>query len=114
MVDSFYEKVLADTLLAPLFLDVAQIDLDEHLPLISAFWKKLLLGDPSYDRNMVAKHRAVDDQERLNGAHHERWLTLFYTNLDEHFEGPYTDRARLLAARIMNNLYEQLSQRRHS
>lgn len=113
MVELFYGKVLVDELLAPVFLDVAQIDLEEHLPLISAFWKKLLLGDPTYNRNMVAKHRAVDDKERLTGQHHERWLSLFHANLDEHFAGPYSDRARLIAARIINNLYEQLSQRPH-
>lgn len=112
MVRLFYGRVLEDPLLAPVFLDVAGIDLDEHLPLIAAFWKKMLLGDTAYDRNMVAKHRAVDDKSRLTGAHHERWLALFQANLDDHFEGPHTDRARLLAARIIDNLYDQLSRRR--
>lgn len=114
MVDRFYDKVLSDPLLAPVFLDVARIDLDEHLPLIASFWKKLLLGDPTYHRNMIAKHRAVDDKEPLTGAHHERWLALFHANLDEHFDGPQTDRARLIAARIIDNLYEQLSQRKRA
>ncbi|CUR45363.1 group III truncated hemoglobin [Alloalcanivorax xenomutans] len=112
MVSLFYQRILEDPLLAPVFLEVARIDLDEHLPLIAAFWKKLLLGDDRYNRHMMAKHRAVDDKMPLTGAHHERWLGLFMANLDQHFEGPHTDRARQLAARIIDNLYEQLSQRR--
>ncbi|HAI88525.1 MAG TPA: globin, partial [Alcanivorax sp.] len=72
---------------------------------------KMLLGDTAYDRHMIAKHRAVHDKQPLTGAHHERWLALFTANLQEHFSGPNTDRARLLAARVMDNLYRQLSQR---
>ncbi|MTI52066.1 MAG: group III truncated hemoglobin [Alcanivorax sp.] len=111
MVDSFYQRVLEDPLLAPVFLEVARIDLDQHLPLIAAYWKKMLLGDPAYDRHMIAKHRAVHDKQPLTGAHHERWLALFTANLRDHFSGPNTDRARLLAARVMDNLYRQLSRR---
>jgi hemoglobin len=92
MVDRFYQRVLDD-------------------PLIAAYWKKMLLGDTAYDRHMIAKHRAVHDKQPLTGAHHERWLALFTANLQEHFSGPNTDRARLLAARVMDNLYRQLSQR---
>ena len=109
MVDLFYEQVLEDPLLAPVFLEVARIDLDAHLPLIAAYWKKLLLGEPGYDRHMMAKHRAVHDREPLTGAHHERWLALFHANLDRHFDGPQTDRARLISARVMHNLYHNLS-----
>ncbi|MCC4308056.1 group III truncated hemoglobin [Alcanivorax marinus] len=109
MVRLFYDRVLADPLLAPVFLEVARIDLDTHLPLIAAFWKKLLLNQPGYKRHMMAKHRAVHYQAPLTGAHHERWLALFHANLDEHFDGPQTDRARLLSARVMDNLYRQLS-----
>ena len=109
MVRLFYDRVLADPLLAPVFLEVARIDLDTHLPLIAAFWKKLLLNQPGYNRHMMARHRAVHHREPLTGAHHERWLVLFHANLDEHFDGPQTDRARLLSARVMDNLYRQLS-----
>lgn len=109
MVALFYERILNDPLLAPVFLEVAKINLDEHLPLIAAYWKKMLLGDPAYRRHMMAKHRAVDSKQRLTGAHHERWLGLFLANLDDHFAGPQTDRARRIAGRVINNLYDQLS-----
>lgn len=113
MVTLFYRRVLADPLLAPVFTEVARIDLDEHLPLIAAYWKKMLLGDDVYNRHMIAKHRAIDEREPLTGTHHERWLALFIANLNEHFAGPRTDRAGLIAGRVIDNLYQQLAQRRH-
>ena len=48
LVEAFYEKVLADPLLAPIFLDVARIDLAVHLPHIKSYWCKLLLGEHGY------------------------------------------------------------------
>lgn len=111
MVALFYQRLLGDPLLAPLFLEVARVDLDEHLPIIARYWNKMLLREPGYDRHMMAKHRALDDREPLTGAHHERWLSHFYATLDEHFHGPYSDRARRIAARVIDNLYQQLSTR---
>lgn len=111
MVELFYGRLLADPKLAPLFLEVARVNLDEHLPIIAAYWRKMLLREPGYDRHMMAKHRALDDQVPLTGDHHERWLAHFYATLDEHFHGSYSDRARRIAARVIDNLYRQLSTR---
>tara|TARA_R110001606_G_scaffold83958_4_gene191311 strand:- start:34516 stop:34956 length:441 start_codon:yes stop_codon:yes gene_type:complete len=111
MVALFYARLLADPLLAPVFVDVARIDLDQHLPVIAAYWKKMLLGEPGYRRHMMARHRAVHQRQPLTGLHHERWLGHFTATLDAHFQGPLTDRARRLAARIIDNLYAQLSRR---
>jgi len=110
MVSLFYRRLLADPLLASVFLDVARIDLDQHLPVIAAYWKKMLLGEPTYRRHMMARHREVHRRQPLTGLHHERWLGHFTATLDAHFQGPLTDRARCLAARIIDNLYARLSQ----
>ena len=112
MVDLFYQRVLEDPLLAPVFLEVAGIDLQQHLPTICQYWYKMLLGEQDYQRHMMAKHRALDDREPLTGEHHERWLGHFMANLEGRFAGPMTDRARLIAQRVMHNLYMQLSARR--
>ena len=42
-VDRFYERLLADEQLAPIFVDVAQIDLDVPLPHIKDYWCKCSL-----------------------------------------------------------------------
>ena len=44
-VDLFYERLLADEQLAPIFVDIAEIDLAVHLPHIKDYWCKLLLGE---------------------------------------------------------------------
>jgi len=112
MVYGFYRRLLDDPEMAPVFFEVAKIDLGKHLPVICQYWHKMLLGDRSYQRHMMQKHRDLDDQLPLTGVHHERWLGHFMANLEGRFAGPNTDRARRLAARIMDNLYLQLQTRR--
>lgn len=112
MVHGFYQRLLKDPVMARVFLDVAGIDLQQHLPTICQYWYKMLLGEKEYQRHMMAKHRALDDRESLTGEHHERWLGHFMANLEGRFAGPMTDRARLIAQRVMHNLYIQLSARR--
>jgi len=108
LVDAFYAKVLADEMLAPVFTEVAAVDLDQHLPTIKSFWRKMLLGDRDYRRNMVARHVAVHARQPLEAHHFERWLLLFTRALDEHFAGPYAERARHLAHAIAANLEHYL------
>lgn len=108
MVQSFYDALLADALMAPLFLDVAGVDLKDHLPTISLYWQKMLLGDRRYHNNTMAKHRAVHRQSPFRDEHFTTWLRYFLQNLDNHFEGPYTDKARRIARNVIKNMRKQL------
>jgi len=112
MVHGFYRRLLDDPVMSPMFLDVAAINLQQHLPTICQYWYKMLLGERDYQRHMMAKHRALDDKQPLTGEHHERWLQHFMNNLEGRFAGPCTDRARHIAFRVMDNLYAQLGARR--
>lgn len=107
-VRRFYSQLLADPQLAPIFLDVARIDIDHHLPLIEAFWRKLLLGEKSYDRHMMNIHRAVHQRHPFTAADFARWLQYFNATLDEGYAGPGADRARVLARSIAHHLQEAL------
>lgn len=108
LVAAFYRRVLTDPTLAPVFTHVARVDLDEHLPLIEAFWRKMLLGQRSYARNMVARHAAVHARFALAQRHFDRWLALFTETVDERFSGPHAERARRLAGTIATNLRDYL------
>ena len=108
LVDAFYGRVLSDPTLAPVFTEVARIDLDSHLPRIKAFWYRMVLGRPGYRRNMVARHAEVHARFPLRGRHFDRWLALFTRTLDERFAGPYADRARAVACSIAANLERNL------
>ncbi len=104
LVDAFYARVLLDPTLAPVFTAVAGVDLDHHLPVIKAFWRKMLLGHRDYARNMVARHAAVHARLPLRRRHFDRWLALFTRTIDDHFAGPGAERAKRLARHIAANL----------
>lgn len=107
-VDMFYGRVLADPELAPIFIDVAAIDLDVHLPHIKDYWCKLLLGESSYKRHTMNIHRQLHNKQELNPALFDRWLSLFLASIDENFAGPRADRARQVARSIAGNMQAAL------
>lgn len=107
-VDAFYERMLLDPLLGPLFIEVAQIELSEHLPRIKAYWRKMLLGDSDYHRHMMRKHRDVNARQLFADEHYQRWLSLFEETLLRHPLGAQTERASELARRVAGNMRQNL------
>jgi hemoglobin len=95
LVDTFYNKVRADEVLAPVFNEVIK-DWSHHLPIMYNFWSTLLLGDMSYQGNPFKKHIPLP----LSKQHFQHWLKLFFETLDEMFEGPVATDARNRAASI--------------
>jgi hemoglobin len=107
-VDSFYAGLLSDPLLAPIFLDVAAVDLDTHKPHIVDYWSKLLLGDTAYQRHTMNIHRRLDARRSLREADFERWLAYFVSTVDEGWSGPKAERAKQIAATIAENMRKAL------
>ncbi len=107
-VDLFYERMLADEILAPIFVDVAEIDLAVHLPHIKDYWCKLLLREQGYQRHTMNIHRQLHGKRALREADFERWLEFFVTTVDANFQGPYAERARQVAASIAANMKKSL------
>jgi hemoglobin len=106
MVRRFYADVAQDDLLGPMFNDVAKVDWSEHLPKLSAFWCRALLGIPGYQGNPFRAHSVVHDKRAFTAAHFERWLSLFHETLDLGWVGPNAQRAAALAdnvARVHSN-----------
>ena len=108
-VDRFYARLLADDDLAPIFLDVAAIDLAVHLPHIKDYWCKLLLGDRTYRRHTMNIHRELHGKQPLQSVDFQRWLAMFNATLDDGFFGQHTERARRVAAAIAGNMETSLS-----
>ena len=107
-VDLFYERMLADEILAPIFVDVAEIDLAVHLPHIKDYWCKLLLREQGYQRHTMNIHRQLHGKRALREEDFERWLAFFVTTVDANFQGPYAERARQVAASIAANMKKSL------
>ena len=108
-VDRFYERLLADEQLAPIFVDVAEIDLAVHLPHIKDYWCKLLLGEKKYQRHTMNIHRQLHTKRALQPEDFQRWLAFFVSTIDAHFVGERAERAKQVAAAIAANMKESLS-----
>jgi hemoglobin len=96
LVDEFYAAIRTDDLLNPIFTDVAQVDWEEHLPKMYAFWNALLLGIPGYNGSPFPPHRQLP----VAREHFERWVALFQATVDRHFSGPGAQQAKDAAASI--------------
>jgi hemoglobin len=108
MVRRFYADVAQDDLLGPLFNDVAQVDWSEHLPKLTAFWCRALLGRPGYVGNPFQAHARIHERQNFTAAHFERWLSLFHETLDLGWAGPRADRASELARNVARVHSQQL------
>ena len=107
-VDLFYQRMLADEQLAPIFVDVAEIDLAVHLPHIKDYWCKLLLGEKGYQRHTMNIHRQLHGKRPLASDDFERWLAFFKATVDDHFAGERAERAKRVAASIAANTQKSL------
>jgi hemoglobin len=104
----FYERLLADEQLAPIFVDVAAIDLDVHLPHIKDYWCKLLLGETGYRRHTMNIHRKLHGRRPLRAEDFQRWLAFFTATVDDNFAGDRAERAKQIAAAIAANMQKTL------
>lgn len=100
MVRRFYQDVAQDPLLGPIFIEVAQVDWNEHLPKLTAFWNRVLLGLPGFSGNPMRAHAEVHHQVAFTPAHFDRWLTLFHDTVAGGWVGPHADQAMALARNV--------------
>lgn len=104
LVDTFYTRVRADDLLAPIFDDVAKVDWAAHLPKMYAFWETVLFGAGGFKGNPLAVHRQLAFHTPMTEREFGRWVTLFHATVDELFDGPVAYEAKLRAVRVANTM----------
>ena len=100
LVRAFYSKALTDPIIGFIFTDVAKLDLEEHVPRITAFWETILLGAESYSGGVFARHAELHAKVELRHGHFERWLQLWFGTVDELFAGERADQAKVHALRV--------------
>lgn len=108
LVREFYGAVAQDSLLGPMFNDVAQVDWSAHLPKLTAFWCRFLFAMPGYQGNPYAMHKEVHHKSPFTVAHFERWLELFDETLEDGWEGPNVERMKGLARKVAQVHGQQL------
>lgn len=100
LVRAFYGRALEDPVIGFIFVDVARLDLDKHLPVIASFWETVLLAARSYGGGAFAPHAALHAKVPLRAGHFERWLMLWTQTVDELFAGERADLAKHHAQRV--------------
>jgi hemoglobin len=100
LVDTFYNKVQQNKVLAPIFNDVAKINWDEHLPKMYSFWGSLLLQEHTYAGNPMQIHVELSKITTMSLVEFSEWINLFYQTVNELFEGEIASEAKTRAANI--------------
>ena len=111
LVSAFYRSAFDDPLIGPVFTEVAQLDLDRHLPIMCDFWETVLFNAGLYQRNALQLHFALHGKHPLGSEHFDRWVALWSAAVDERFSGPVAERAKVQAGRIAWSMQRRLAGR---
>jgi hemoglobin len=108
LVRNFYTRAFADPLLGPIFIDVTQMDLNAHLPVMCDFWQTVLFRAALYRRNALQVHTDLHAIFPLSSQHFARWLALWVATVDDHFAGEKAKLAKTQATRIAYSISRRL------
>lgn len=110
LLREFYKRLLADNTINYIFTDVAKMDLEEHLPVITSFWEMSLFHTGEYRNNPMQIHMDLNSKEKLTEGHFNTWLDHFYTTTDNLFSGPNAEKIKTRALSIATIMKIKLSQ----
>lgn len=97
LVKSFYDRLNQDKLLAPLF---EQINWENHIPAMVAFWNNVIFNDGEYQGNPINTLRDIHKRIHLRPEHFDHWIHVFENTVDELFKGPHALLAKSKARSI--------------
>jgi hemoglobin len=101
LVDTFYDRIREDELLAPIFNNRIQDKWPVHLEKMYRFWQTVLLEEHTYFGSPFMPHAKLP----VDHEHFATWLTLFNKTVDELFTGVKAEEAKWRAAK-MAELFE--------
>ena len=87
LVNSFYDKVVNDELLAPFF---KHMNFEKHLPKMIHFWSFVLLDEAGYTTDVTKMHMHM----KISQEHFDQWISLFHETVDEYFTGEKANLAK--------------------
>ena len=99
-VRAFYGRALEDPIIGFIFVDVAKLDLEAHVPRITSFWETILLDARSYSGGAFRPHAELHAKARLREGHFTQWLNLWSRTVDELFAGERAELAKAHAHRV--------------
>lgn len=108
LVRTFYSKVQLHSALGPIFNGIIT-DWEVHLERLTDFWEMVLLnsGPGAGKFSPVPVHKTVDRQvdNTIEQRHFGNWLELWFSTLDELFEGGNVDYAKEHARKMAHILF---------
>ncbi len=96
LVDTFYDNIRKDELLAPIFNDKIEDRWPEHLEKMYRFWQTVLLGEHTYFGSPFVPHANLPVQL----FHFDKWIAIFDATVDSLFEGEKASRAKWQGERM--------------
>jgi hemoglobin len=108
LVRAFYARALTDPMIGWIFVDVAKLDVEAHVPRIASFWETVLLGARSYGGGAFRPHAELHAKVRLRSGHFERWLALWRATVDDLFAGERAELAKAHAERVAHAFHQRL------
>lgn len=109
LLSTFYNRLLGDESIAYVFTDVAKINLQEHLPVITDFWELSLFHTGNYRNNPMQIHQNLNAEEKLTDAHFDTWLQHFNLTIDDLFSGDNAEKIKTRALSIATVMKIKLS-----
>ena len=114
LIRCFYEKALIDPEIGFFFTEIAEVDLEVHIPKIVSFWEMLLFRTGSFNGNPYQTHKLLDMKSAIEPHHFQRWFTLFHQCIDAHFVGECAETLKFNAKSIATRMAHALSTARLS
>ncbi len=111
LVETFYTSAFRDPVLGPIFIDVAQMDLAAHMPVMCDFWENILFQARKYPGGMMMKHFQLHMLTPLKPHHFQRWLDYWEETVDALFAGERANIAKVHAGRVavsMSRRFEEV------
>ncbi len=105
----FYGQVLVDDILAEPFAEIRVNGLESHLPVMCDFWQTVLFRAGLYGGSAVRAHQLVHDRHVLTARHFLRWLKLWNSTIDQMYQGPVAEHAKIQATRIARAMHRRLT-----
>ena len=102
LMTTFYKKLLADSTINFIFIEVAKIDLMTHIPIITDFWEQNILGTGNYKNNVLQVHKDLNEQHHLSPKHFEVWLKHFEETIASNHAGENAEKMKTRALSIAN------------
>ena len=95
----FYLKAIENPKIGVFFTEIAQINLEDHIPHITDFWEQQLFYTGSYKKNVLQIHQNLNSKKTMQKIDFDTWMDLFNNVIDQNFKG---EKANLMKTRALS------------